>query len=153
MHSDQWRYDHAFSEMCPVTDNSNALAHGHTADKQALAVRCGWLPCFPQFTEHNFELVHDAEARGIDPVQHVVDRSGYLDRLRDVVQDEVEVAASEQVLDVLRLAGDQIVDRDDRHPLGEETFAQMRSEEAGAAGDQSPLHAPVPTPVEGRPTE
>ena len=74
MHSDQWRYDHAFSEMCPVTDNSNALAHGHTADKQALAVRCGWLPCFPQFTEHNFDLVRDAEARGIDPVQHVVNR-------------------------------------------------------------------------------
>jgi nitrate reductase alpha subunit len=40
------------------------MAHGHTADKQALAVRCGWLPCFPQFTKHNFDVVREAELAG-----------------------------------------------------------------------------------------
>src|SRR5690606_5499737 len=30
------------------------------------------LPCFPQFTEHNFALVNDAESRGEDPVKDVV---------------------------------------------------------------------------------
>jgi len=74
MHSDQWRYDRKFGEMCPVADKTHAMADGHTADKQALAVRCGWLPCYPQFTEHNFKLVRDAEERGTDPVEHVVGR-------------------------------------------------------------------------------
>ncbi|MCX6895718.1 MAG: hypothetical protein NTZ16_09530 [Verrucomicrobia bacterium] len=50
MNSDQWRYDKAFSEICPVSDAKHPMAHGHTADKQAMAVRCGWLPCYPQFT-------------------------------------------------------------------------------------------------------
>ena len=72
MHSDQWRYDRAFPEMCPVADDTHGMARGHTADKQALAVRNGWLPCFPQFTEHNFKLVEDAEQRGEDPVTEVV---------------------------------------------------------------------------------
>lgn len=74
MHSDQWRYDRKFGEMCPVADDSHPLANGHTADKQALAVRCGWLPCYPQFTEHNFALVQEARERGADPVAHVVER-------------------------------------------------------------------------------
>ena len=74
MHSDQWRYDRKFGEMCPVADKTNPMADGHTADKQALAVRCGWLPCYPQFTEHNFKLVRDAQDRGEDPVAHTVAR-------------------------------------------------------------------------------
>lgn len=74
MHSDQWRYDRKFGEFCPVADKTNPIAEGHTADKQALAVRCGWLPCYPQFTEHNFELVNEAKARGVNPVDHVVSR-------------------------------------------------------------------------------
>jgi nitrate reductase alpha subunit len=64
MHTDQWRYDREFTEMCPVTDSTHPMAHGHTADKQALAVRAGWLPCFPQFTKHNFQVVAEAEAAG-----------------------------------------------------------------------------------------
>jgi len=64
MHTDQWRYDREFTEMCPVSDSTNPMAHGHTADKQALAVRAGWLPCFPQFTKHNFQVVAEAEAAG-----------------------------------------------------------------------------------------
>lgn len=74
MHSDQWRYDRAFTEICSVADSKHPMAHGHTADKQALAVRCGWLPCFPQFTESNLDLVREAADRGIDPVAHVVTR-------------------------------------------------------------------------------
>ncbi len=64
MHTDQWRYDRNFREMCPVADGSHPIANGHTADRQAQAVRSGWLPCFPQFTRHNFEVVRDAEAAG-----------------------------------------------------------------------------------------
>ncbi|MBL8861196.1 MAG: nitrate reductase subunit alpha [Planctomycetes bacterium] len=74
MHSDQWRYDGSFREMCPVAHEAHPLAHGHTADKQALAVRLGWLPCFPQFTEPNAAIVKDARARGAQNEAEVVER-------------------------------------------------------------------------------
>jgi nitrate reductase alpha subunit len=64
MHSDQWRYDRPFTEICPTNGDGHRMAVGHTADKQALAVRCGWLPCYPQFADHNFEVVERAKAAG-----------------------------------------------------------------------------------------
>ena len=72
MHSDQWRYDRAFTEMCPVDDQSHPMAHGHTADKQALAVRLGWLPCYPQFTESNFEAIRKARAAGAKTSEEII---------------------------------------------------------------------------------
>lgn len=72
IHSDQWRYDRSFSEICPVGDQNHPMAHGHTADKQALAVRLGWMPCYPQFTRHNFELVRDAQAQGAKTDQEII---------------------------------------------------------------------------------
>lgn len=78
MHSDQWRYDKSFSEMCPVSDETHYMAHGHTADKQALAVRAGWLPCYPQFTRSNAEVIREAQASGKksdeEIVAHVVEQ-------------------------------------------------------------------------------
>lgn len=64
IHSDQWRYDRHFGEICPVADDTHPMASGHTADKQALAVRNGWLPCYPQFNKSNFAVVQEAEDRG-----------------------------------------------------------------------------------------
>ncbi len=69
VHTDQWRYDRPFNEMCPTPDaESGAAPHrmtqGHTVDLQALAVRAGWLPCFPQFNESNFDVVARARAAG-----------------------------------------------------------------------------------------
>ncbi|MBX9570997.1 MAG: nitrate reductase subunit alpha [Candidatus Obscuribacterales bacterium] len=77
VHSDQWRYDREINEVCPVDDSSFSLAHGHTIDKQALAVRSGWMPCYPQFNKSNFEIVNDAKNAGAksedDIVKYVVD--------------------------------------------------------------------------------
>lgn len=77
MHSDQWRYDPEFKEMCNVADESHPLAHGHTADKQALAVRNGWLPCYPQFDRTNSALIEEAIAGGAktdeDVTKYIVD--------------------------------------------------------------------------------
>jgi nitrate reductase alpha subunit len=64
VHSDQWRYDRAFQEMCPVADTTHPMAHGHTVDKQALAVRLGWLPCFPQFDRSSLEVYRQAVETG-----------------------------------------------------------------------------------------
>ena len=78
MHSDQWRYDRAFGEICPVTEQEHALSRGHTADRQVTAVRHGWLPCYPQFNRHNFDVVRaarDAGARSDDEIrQYVVEQ-------------------------------------------------------------------------------
>jgi hypothetical protein len=65
------------------------------------------------------------------------------------VKQELEVLTLVEVGDVLTLAGDQVVDADDADALGEQALAQVRSEEAGAAGDDRALHAPA----SGRPSE
>jgi nitrate reductase / nitrite oxidoreductase, alpha subunit len=72
IHSDQWRYDRGFNEICPVSDRSHPLAHGHTADKQAMATRLGWLPCYPQFTRGNFDIVREAEAAGAKTDEEII---------------------------------------------------------------------------------
>ncbi|MCC6487154.1 MAG: nitrate reductase subunit alpha [Candidatus Hydrogenedentes bacterium] len=76
VHSDQWRYDMPFNEICSVGDTEHRMATGHTIDKQALAVRCGWLPFFPQFTRSNAEVVREAENAGAktneEIIRHVV---------------------------------------------------------------------------------
>jgi nitrate reductase alpha subunit len=64
MHSSQWRYDRPFQDVCPVSDGEHPMAHGHTADRQAMAVRSGWLPCFPQFNRTNHEILAEARAAG-----------------------------------------------------------------------------------------
>ena len=63
INTDQWRYDNAIQQVCPVTNTGHRMTHGHTADKQALAVRCGWMPCFPQFNKSNFALVEEAKGQ------------------------------------------------------------------------------------------
>ena len=40
-----------------------------------------------------------------------------------------------EVRDVRRVAGQQVVDADDRVPAIEQRFGQMRADEAGRAGD------------------
>jgi len=72
LHSDQWRYDRAFGEICPVHNANHPMAHGHTADKQAMAVRLGWLPCYPQFTRNNFEVVREAQDAGAKTDEEIV---------------------------------------------------------------------------------
>ncbi|HEY0590774.1 MAG TPA: nitrate reductase subunit alpha [Thermoanaerobaculia bacterium] len=81
MHTDQWRYDRAFTEVCAVSDAKHSLTSGHTADRQALAVRNGWLPCFPQFDRPNHEVLVEARAAGADTPERVAQYVA--DRLKD----------------------------------------------------------------------
>ena len=62
MHSDQWRYDSEFRKYFATPDNE--LTSGHTVDMQVRAVRNGWLPFYPQFSESNHELVERARKAG-----------------------------------------------------------------------------------------
>jgi nitrate reductase alpha subunit len=75
MHSDQWRYDHAFGEMCPVDRQPIRWRTGTPPTSRPSPCAAAGFPAIPSSQEHNFELVRDAEARGrVDPVEHVVVR-------------------------------------------------------------------------------
>ncbi|MBK8727333.1 MAG: nitrate reductase subunit alpha [Holophagaceae bacterium] len=63
VNSDQWRYEREFSEYHPTPDGS-PLTKGHTMNMQTLAVRCGWLPCYPQFNKNPMAMVAEAKAAG-----------------------------------------------------------------------------------------
>ena len=61
------------------------------------------------------------------------------ERVDDVVPEELEIAAAEQVGDVRLLAREEVVDADHVVPHLHETVAEMAAEKAGTAGDEDPL--------------
>ncbi|MEW6034159.1 MAG: nitrate reductase subunit alpha [Chloroflexota bacterium] len=71
VHSDQWRYERAFTDYQPVFQD-HPLTQGHTMDVQAKAVRMGWLPFYPQFNRNSIDLVKEAEEAGARDNQEVV---------------------------------------------------------------------------------
>ena len=73
-------------------------------------------------------------------MQHVVHRPVDVDVVGDVVADELEIAIA-QVRDVGEVAGQQVVDADDRVAAIEQRFREVRSDEAGGAGDDDAWHA------------
>ena len=85
---------------------------------------------------HRVALVVDRRGRAGE-VEDLVDLHGQ--RLLHVVADQLEARVVEQVLDVGARAGEEVVEAHDLVPIGEQALAQMRAEEAGAAGDQNAL--------------
>ena len=74
VHTDQWRYEKAFTDYHTVPPNQppGSLAQGHTMDVQVQAVRNGWLPFYPQFNKNSIDLVKEAEAAGATEPDQVV---------------------------------------------------------------------------------
>jgi len=68
VHSDQWRYERAYSEHQPIphpaAGHAQPMAEQHTMDTQVQAVRMGWLPFYPQFDRSSLDLVRQAEQAG-----------------------------------------------------------------------------------------
>jgi nitrate reductase / nitrite oxidoreductase, alpha subunit len=102
MHSDQWRYDRAFGEVCAVSDDGQAMAGGHTADRQAQAVRSGWLPCFPQFDRPNHEVLAEARAAGATDLGQFVAQQLKDRKLRFSMEDPDNPASWPRVLYIWR---------------------------------------------------
>ncbi|HET9529623.1 MAG TPA: nitrate reductase subunit alpha, partial [Blastocatellia bacterium] len=78
VHSEQWRYEREFTEYHTVPENGSAngagsVASGHTVDLQAKAVRCGWLPFYPQFNRPNPQLVQEAMESGAKTDKEIID--------------------------------------------------------------------------------
>jgi hypothetical protein len=69
-----------------------------------------------------------------------VDVAGDVDVVRHVVVLECEGRVADQVLDVAHRTGDEVVDGDDLVPARQQRAAQVRAEEAGAAGDDDAGH-------------
>lgn len=74
VHTDQWRYEKAFTDYhtVPRHQPADSLAQGHTMDVQARAVRSGWLPFYPQFDQNSIEVVDQAAANGAKTDDEVV---------------------------------------------------------------------------------
>jgi nitrate reductase alpha subunit len=73
MHSDQWRYD-AGHDAYGANPKGSQLCSAHTADLQAKAVRCGWLPFYPQFPESSLEVARAAKADGAKTNEEIVSK-------------------------------------------------------------------------------
>ena len=72
-HTDQWRYDGMSLDplWAPRAKEMPAKAN-HSADMNAVAVRNGWLPFYPQFDKRNpLDVVKDARAAGAKSVEEV----------------------------------------------------------------------------------
>ncbi|MBI4537887.1 MAG: nitrate reductase subunit alpha [Gemmatimonadetes bacterium] len=71
VHSDQWRYESDFTDYASVPPGAR-WAKGHAMDLEAMAVRLGWMPFYPQFDRNPFELVRRAEAAGARTADEIV---------------------------------------------------------------------------------
>jgi len=71
VHSDQWRYEKGYREYDSMPNNGGR--NDHTIDQQARAVRQGWLPFTPHFTQNPIELTAAARRRGADDGEVISD--------------------------------------------------------------------------------
>ena len=73
-HSDQWRYETLELKeiLSPLADKEKWK--GTIIDCNIRSERMGWLPSAPQLQENPIKLVQDAEEKGVDPVDYVVER-------------------------------------------------------------------------------
>jgi len=60
-----------------------------------------------------------------------------VERKRHVVVDELEPVMVQQPIDVSPRTGEEIIDADDVGAFGEQPFAKMRTDKAGAASHQN----------------
>lgn len=69
--SDQWRYDEVSVEqlISPLRDSAR---YRHYADYNALAVRLGWLPSYPQFNQSSTEVIEEANTNGAQSSNEII---------------------------------------------------------------------------------
>jgi nitrate reductase alpha subunit len=70
VHCDQWRYEGRFPDYHPEAGH---FAKQHAVDLQAMAVRAGWLPFYPQFNRNPVDLCREAVESGAHNDDEIVD--------------------------------------------------------------------------------
>jgi nitrate reductase alpha subunit len=80
LHTSQWRYDSFGADTLASPLATGAFAGLSTADLLATSARLGWMPSYPTFDRNPIDLVDEADALGVPPIQHVVEslKSGSL---------------------------------------------------------------------------
>jgi nitrate reductase alpha subunit len=77
INSDQWRYDNNQADYNSIPQGSK-LGNMHSADMTVMSVRNGWMPFYPQYDKHNFDIINDAKKSGAtsddDIKNYVVDQ-------------------------------------------------------------------------------
>jgi nitrate reductase alpha subunit len=69
--TDQFRYESEINkEQSRWSGKYNSM---HPADVNALAIRLGWLPSFPQFTQNSIDIVKNARKNGASSEQEIID--------------------------------------------------------------------------------
>ena len=63
VNSDQWRYEGEFTDYASVPEDAT-WAKGHAVDLEAMAVRMGWMPYYPQFNRNPLQVAAEAEEAG-----------------------------------------------------------------------------------------
>jgi hypothetical protein len=71
-------------------------------------------------------------------VQDVIDWAVNLQWFRDIVFDEPELGIVQQRRDVPPVAGQEVVNAQDLVTVRQKPFAEMRADEPGASGNNSP---------------
>ena len=101
VNSEQWRYEREFADYHTMPQDKDtslggaSIAGGHAVDVQAKAVRCGWLPFYPQFNKPNTKVVQDAIDAGAKTNEEVV--SYVVDQLKQKqLQFSVENPSAEE---------------------------------------------------------
>ncbi len=69
--TEQFRYEYEKNEE--ETEWGSKYTNKHPADFNALSVRLGWLPSFPQFSQNSLEVMKDARARNSDDNELIKD--------------------------------------------------------------------------------
>ncbi|RIK48379.1 MAG: nitrate reductase subunit alpha, partial [Chloroflexi bacterium] len=70
VNSDQWRYEGDFTDYAHIPPQTK-WAKGHAMDLEAMAVRMGWMPYFPQFKTNSFDAMKQAESAGAKSPEEV----------------------------------------------------------------------------------
>jgi len=71
VNSDQWRYEGDFTDYAPIPEKTK-WARGHAIDLEAMAVRLGWMPFYPQFNANPFEIVQQVQREGAKSDEEVL---------------------------------------------------------------------------------
>src|SRR5690348_11183555 len=78
-------------------------------------------------------------------MQNSIDRPRDVDKIRDVMLNELKARIAKEMFNVPQISGDEIVHRYDHMPAGDKIITQMTSDEAGPAGNKhSHRERPMP---------
>ncbi|HET6689469.1 MAG TPA: nitrate reductase subunit alpha [Miltoncostaeaceae bacterium] len=71
-HTEQWRYDRLRPDRFASPVGTGQLDGMTAIDAHAKSVRLGWMPSYPTFDRNPLDLAAEADAAGVDPVDHAV---------------------------------------------------------------------------------